>query len=200
MRTVIPLNGSVRERIMTCLKAAGWHPGRAVDLTEVKAFYASGGITLPAGAEAFLRAYYGIAQKWHLAETEEQLMHPKLADYAAAVEFSLYPYRGLPDCNRAYWYDDPDALEEQRRVEAAAGEPLVFVGCIGHYYSANVYLGSNAKIYTAHDYDDIVHCYDSVPEMLEYDFIDARGQMRAWNFAAMQMIAYRADDPRNVID
>ena len=30
--------------------------------------------------------------------------------------------------------------------------------------------------------------------------MDARNQMRAWNDAVMQMIAYKADDPRNVID
>ncbi|MBR5371445.1 MAG: SUKH-3 domain-containing protein [Oscillospiraceae bacterium] len=200
MGTIIPLNGPVRERIMTCLKAAGWYPGRAVDLTEVNAFYASGGIHLPAGAEAFLREYYGIAESWYLKETEEELRRLKLAVCAPEVEFSLYPYRGLPDCNREYWYHDPEALEEQRRVETEAGEPMVFVGCIGYYYSANVYLGSTAKIYTAHDYDEIVHCYDSVPEMLEYDFINARGQMRAWNFALMKMIDYEVNDPRNVID
>ena len=200
MRTIIPPNGPVRERIMTSLKAAGWYPGRAVDLTEVKAFYASGGIHLSAGAAAFLREYYGIAENWYLKQTEEELMRLKLAGTAAEVEFSLYLYRGLPDCNREYWYHDPDALEEQRRVEAAAGEPVVFVGCIRYYYSANVYLGSTEKLYTAHDYDEIVHCYDSVPEMLEYDFKNARGQMRAWNFALMKMIDYEVNDPRNVID
>ncbi len=200
MATIIPLTGSVRERIMTCLRAAGWYEGRQTDLTAVKAFYASGGITLPKGAEAFLREYYGIAENWHLKATREKMTDSRLIGCAPEIFFNLYPHRGIPEINRDYFYNDEEDLADQHAAEEAAGEPLVQVGSIGYYYPAAVYLGSTSKIYTTHDYDDLVHCYDSVPEMLEYDFMDARKEPREWNFAAMQQVCYPLHDPRNVID
>ncbi len=200
MATIIPLTGSVRERIMTCLRAAGWYEGRQTDLTAVKAFYASGGITLPNGAEAFLREYYGIAEEWHLKAACEKMTDACLIKCAPEIFFNLYPHRGIPEINRDYFYNDEEDLADQRAAEEAAGEPLVQVGSIGYYYPAAVYLGSTSKIYTTHDYDDLVHCYDSVPEMLEYDFMDARKEPREWNFAAMQQVCYPLHDPRNVID
>ena len=65
------LEGTPDEKIMTCLRVAGWYEGRSVDLTEVKAFYASGSIVLPAGAENFLREYYGLAGHWFFNEPNQ---------------------------------------------------------------------------------------------------------------------------------
>ena len=61
-------------------------------------------------------------------------------------------------------------LEERKNVEQFAEEPVVYIGDIGYYYPAFVYIGVSGKIYTAHDYDEIIRCYKSVPEMLRYDF------------------------------
>ncbi|MDE6785141.1 MAG: SUKH-3 domain-containing protein [Ruminococcus sp.] len=185
-----PLNGTVDEKIMTCLRAAGWYEGRQVDLNGVKAFYASGGITLPAGAEAFLREYYGIAEGWHMNNdgwTKSWNGHHvrKCAD----IMIELYPRRGLP--NDIYFYEDDEDVKDQQRAEAFAGESLVYVGNIGYYYPAAVYLGSTNMIYTTHDYDEIVYCYDSLPEMLRYDFLHAD----EWHFVAMEQIVYDVNDP-----
>lgn len=65
---------------------------------------------------------------------------------------------------------DEDSVEFLQDVGAFAGEPVVYIGDIGNYYPGFVYIGVSGKIYTVHDYDDIIHCYDSVPEMLRYDF------------------------------
>ena len=145
MATIIPLTGSVKERIMTCLRAAGWYAGRQTDLTAVKAFYASGGITLPNGAEAFLREYYGIAENWHLKATREKMTDSRLIGCAPEIEFLLYPHRGIPDINREYFDRDEEDLTMQRTAEEAAGEPLVQVGSIGYYYPAAVYLAAHPK-------------------------------------------------------
>lgn len=200
MAEIISLTGTVQHRIMTCLKAAGWYEGRAVDLTEVRAFYASGGITLPKGAEDFLREYYGLAEMWYLRAEREQLMNPRLASQIGEIEFGLYPRRGLPQSNSRFFYSDEGDRQALRRAEKAAGEALVFLGCIGYEYPAGIYLGSTHKIYTDHEYDDTVHCYNSLPALLEYDFLDVSWQMQDWNFAAMRQVCYPLHDPRNVID
>ena len=80
----------------------------------------------------------------------------------------MYPDTGESRCNEDYF--DEEQLEDRKTVEAFAGEPVVYIGDIGYYYPAFVYIGVSGKIYTAHDYDDIIRCYDSVPEMLVYDF------------------------------
>ena len=195
MTTIIPLTGSAMERIMTCLHAAGWYEGRQVDLTDIKAFYAAGGITLPAGAEAFLREYYGIAEAWHLQETSDDLRDQTLANWSPEITFSLIPDRMLSDAEdmRFQW-----SSVCKPQAEEAAGEPLVKVGLIGDYYPAPVFLGSTHKIYTVPS-DDSVHCYDSVPEMLEHCFLDVHKQVKLWNYAAMQFICYQRGDPRNVL-
>ena len=41
-----------------------------------------------------------------------------------------------------------------------AGEPVLNVGDSG-------------RLYTAHDYDDLVHCYAALPELLRYDVTHA---------------------------
>lgn len=58
------LNGTNDERIMACLRAAGWYEGRSVDITETMEFYISQGITLSESVKSFLREYYGIADGW----------------------------------------------------------------------------------------------------------------------------------------
>ena len=173
------LEGTPDEKIMTCLRAAGWYEGRSVDLTEVKAFYASGSIVLPAGAENFLREYYGLAGHWFFNEPNDEIISRRGPD----IEFRLYSMHTVLDKQ----YFDPafssEDAEDLKTVEAVSGEPVVYVGNIGYYYSAAIYLGTSHKIYTTHDYDDIVHCYDSVPEMLRYDFYHAD----EWNSVSMSI-------------
>lgn len=189
-----PLTGTADEKIITCLRAAGWFEGRHVDLTEVKAFYESGGIILPEGAEAFLCEFYGIAEGWHMnSDGWTKSWDGHRVRKSADIDFELFPLHGLPndeyfDKDFAEQYD-----EERHRAEAVAGEPLVWVGNIGYHYPAAVYLGSTDKIYTTHEYDDIVHCYNSVKEMLRYDFKHAA----QWHFVTMQQIIYDVNDPRD---
>ena len=46
------------------------------------------------------------------------------------------------------------------------------VGMIGYYYPATVWIGGSNKIYTFHDYDEIVHVYDNIVDLILYDFKD----------------------------
>ncbi len=167
------LNGTNDEKIMTCLRAAGWYEGRSVDITEAAKFYTSNGITLSESAECFLREYYGIAGGWFFNEPEGAKLNR-----SPDIEFMLYPKHDQWDKE----YIDEDSAEFIESVLSFAKEPVVYVGDIGYYYPALVYIGVSGKIYTAHSFDDIIHCYDSVPELLGYDFCHAE----EWNSVSMK--------------
>lgn len=155
------LNGTNDEKIMTCLRAAGWYEGRSTDITEITKFYTSNGITLTDSAKRFLQEFYGIAGNWYFNEPEGAKLNR-----APDIEFMLYPKHDQWDKE----YLDADSVEFLENAESFAGESVIYVGDIGYYYPALVYIGVSEKIYTAHSFDDIIHCYDSVPEMLRYDF------------------------------
>ena len=187
------LSGTTDEKIMNCLKAAGWHKGRQAEISGVKAFYESCGIVLPAGAENFLREYYGIAEGWHMnTEGWVKGWHGHRVRQRADIAFELFPLRGMDNSWYAEEITNSEFLAELRRTEAFAGESLVWIGQIGYYYPANVYAGTTGKIYTTHDYDEIIHSYDSVPELLQYDF-DAAD---SWHYVIMEDIVYDVNDPR----
>ena len=79
-------------------------------------------------------------------------------------------------CGEKY-YRQESATEESaeflQRAEKFAGEPLVWIGEIGYYYAANVYMGSSDRIYTTHDYNEKVNSYGSVPELPADEFAHA---------------------------
>ncbi len=155
------LNGTNDEKIMTCLRTAGWYEGRSIDISEIMEFYTANGVTLSESVKGFLQEYYGIATGWFFNEPEGASLNR-----APDIYFTLYPGNDRWDNE----YMDEDSVEFLQDVGAFAGEPVVYIGDIGNYYPGFVYIGVSGKIYTAHDYDDIIHCYDSVPEMLRYDF------------------------------
>lgn len=41
-----PLTGTREEKVIQCLKKAGWYSGRKNDITDVERYYSSKGITL----------------------------------------------------------------------------------------------------------------------------------------------------------
>ena len=154
----IPLDGTKDEKVMTCLKAAGWYEGRCADITEVREFYRAFGIVLPAGAEKLLREYHGLADCW--------IMNDDGSNRSCDIEFTLYPTR---ICDEKYYRQESSAEESaefRQRAERYAGEPLVWIGEIGYYYTSNVFMGSSDRIYTTPDYNDKVGCYSSIPELL----------------------------------
>ncbi|WP_295092535.1 SUKH-3 domain-containing protein [uncultured Ruminococcus sp.] len=165
VRRVI-LNGTTDDKIITCLKAAGWYNGRCVDLTEVKAFYSSFGISIPEYAENFLKEYYGLLDNWYFNEAEDTLLKR-----APDIEFYLYPTHDESVDEERFEQDFAEMFDSYlERIQLVSGESAFLVGNIGYYYPAMVFIAQSGKIYTAHNYDDLIHCYESVSEMLKYDF------------------------------
>lgn len=170
------LTGSSEERIKTCLEAAGWHKGRRVDMTGIRRFYASGGITLPAGAVRFLREYHGLTRSWYLNIPLE-----KQAGRAPDIEFSVFPDGGW--ATESYFkpcYAEEYA-EDLKTISDYAGEPLVWVASIGYYYSDSVYMGSTDKLFVLRD-DGVIRTYYSVTDMLMWDFDHHPG----WEYVTMR--------------
>ena len=162
------LEGSPDEKIMTCLKAAGWYEGRCVDLTKVKAFYAIGGITLPKGAERFLSQFHGIAANWFFNEPDG-MIRQRCCD----IDFKLYPYHDLSNQYNNFYFDSEWAeihAEDLQKAAALAGEPVIWVGQIGYYYPAKIYLGSTDRIYAINTHTDKEASYDSIIDYLRGDF------------------------------
>ena len=178
MNGQFPLTGTTEEKIITCLKAAGWYKGRKIRpeiMEKVRAFYAMGGITLPAGAEKFLREFYGIAEGWYFnIPVKEQ--HGRGAD----VEFRLFPDSG----NSKDYYNEELAYEYEpdlKTMSDFAGEPLVWIGDIGYYYPESIYMGSTRKIFSMRD-DGTLHTYTSLTELFRWDF----DHHPDWSFVTMR--------------
>lgn len=157
----IPLTGTPEEKAMICLEKAGWYEGRNVDLSEVKAFYESGGITLPTGVENFLKEYYGLNDEWTLYEETDSGLQE-----AGRFIFKLYPMSYSPYDNDRYFDDEDYPAPLQYEVEAFAGNDLVYIGDIGYEHPAKVYLGETGKIYTQNF--GFIQCYDSLLDVLLY--------------------------------
>lgn len=157
----IPLTGTPEEKAMICLEKAGWYEGRNVDLSEVKAFYESGGITLPTGAENFLKEYSGLNDEWTLYEETDSGLQE-----AGRFIFKLYPLFDSSYDNDRYFDDEDYPAPLQYKVEAFAGNDLVYIGDIGYKYPAQVFLGDTGKIYT--QISGFIQCYDSLLDILLY--------------------------------
>ncbi|MBR6045499.1 MAG: SUKH-3 domain-containing protein [Ruminococcus sp.] len=164
MTDKVILTGTPQEKITTCLKTAGWYKGRKADLTEARAFYASGGITLPAGAERFLEEYHGLSSGWYLNVPLEQQK-----GRAPDVEFNIIPDGSW--ATKSYFEEcyAAEYAENLQKISDFAGEQLVWVASIGYYYSESVYMGSTDKLFVLRD-DGKIRTYYSVTDMLLWDF------------------------------
>ena len=158
------LSGTPEERILTCLRAAGWHKGRRADLTKIREFYAAGGITLPAGAERFLREFHGLAGGWYFNIPVE-----KQAGRAPDIEFRLFPDNSWG--SKEYFNENyaKDYTEDLEKISGFAGEPLVWIGSIGYYYTDSIYMGTTSKIFALQD-DGKIRTYLSLADLFMWDF------------------------------
>ncbi len=151
----VRLTGSKEQKILQCLKAAGWYPDRRIDISPIEEYYHSQRIILPDGARAFLQEFYGIAECWEFA-------------HGVWYDFALFPYRDAPQETPAEWMED--APEEKNAAERHAGESLVMIGEIGYYYPARIWIGSGSTIYATYSYNENVKRYDNIAELIGYDF------------------------------
>ena len=164
LNKMIQLNGTRQERVIKALEMAGWCIGRSVDISEVESYYEKCGVTLNEGAKRFFREYYDLAEHWWIDKDSK-------ANQAADFEFSPMPNG---DClqPKDLMFDDADykvPSEGYASVEQIAGEAFVFVGYIGYYYPARVWIGESGRVYATHEYDTVAHAYDSVVDLIVWE-------------------------------
>lgn len=152
-----PLTGTRQERIMQLLRMAGWYEGREVDISIIERFYREQRVELTEGAKAFFRKYSGLAERWHIKDLLEC--------------FQFEPFG--PQCGdspRCWMFQDEEYgvfSLEFNNVSRTAGEPFTMVGHIGYYYPARVWIGASGKIYVTHEYDEKVHVFDTLLQLID---------------------------------
>lgn len=145
------LSGGREEKALQCLKKAGWHKKRCVDITEVEEWYARWGITLSEPVKDIFREYYGLAENWWFNAAEAE-MKKRGSDF----EFFLFP--GRSGENYLSDIDSEGKFADQKTAENAAGEPLVFIGVAGCNYPDFLFASKKGVIWTAEckKYDDML--------------------------------------------
>ena len=176
LNTKVLLEGTQPERVIKALEMAGWYSGRSVDISEVESYYEENGVELNDGARRFFREYYGLAEHWWIDRDSKP-------NQAADFEFSPMP-NGDSLRPNDYLFDDKDyelPSEDYLSVSQIANEHFVLVGSIGYYYPAEVWIGESGKIYSTHEYDNVVHSYDSVVGLIEWEL-----RMQTFDYVTIQ--------------
>ena len=160
----VPLEGTRPERIRKALEMAGWYSNRSVDISEVEEYYAKCGVALTEGARQFFREYSGLAEHWWIDRDSTP-------NQGADFDFSLMPGADYLE-PKDFMFDDGDYTvpsEDFNSISQIAGEEFVFVGHIGYYYPARVWIGASGRIYATHEYDLVTHSFASVVELIEWE-------------------------------
>ena len=160
------LEGSARKKIITALEVAGWYNGRNVDISPFEEYYNSHGLTMFESSRNFFKEFYGIATRW--AFTFKGNSEPTNA-LNITFTFHLFPcdydkYFGLPADE---YYNDEFKSEYCNAVQETAQQELNFIGKIGYYYPAFVWIDNNGKLYVMHDYNRTISTFNSIVELIE---------------------------------
>jgi len=164
LNTMVRLEGSRKTRVIKALEMAGWYSGRIVDISEVENYYEKCGVELNEGARRFFREYCGLAEHWWIDRDSQP-------NQAADFEFAPMPNDDFLE-PRDVMFDDSDykmPSGDYVRIAQVANEGFVLVGSIGYYYPANVWIGESGRVYATHEYDMVVHSFDSVVDLIEWE-------------------------------
>lgn len=162
----IDLHGNKQERVVEALKMAGWYKNRRVDITNTESYYNEINIELFQRAKDFFSEFFGIAGQWYIEVIN--------LDHSPDFSFYLCPYPNPHPSPynidaRDYIYDNEQYEVYSTAYEAVldlANENIIFVGEIGYYYPARVWIGEGGKLYTTHEYDDKVCVFASIVELI----------------------------------
>lgn len=164
----VKLSGDKHSRIVQAMQNAGWFPGRRVEIADIEKYYADHGIAFFPKAIQFFEEFSGIMGNWYI-EVDK-------LDFAPDFQFHLFPYlksNGIEFTD--FMYDDAEHnvfSEEYMSVQAIAEEPFIMVGEIGYGYPAGVWIGESGRLYATHEYDEEVHCYETVFGLVEDELMN----------------------------
>ncbi|MDE7293610.1 MAG: SUKH-3 domain-containing protein [Oscillospiraceae bacterium] len=162
------LTGTPKEKVIQCLKKAGWYEGRKTDITEVESYYSGKGITLTESQKDIFREFYGLAEAWFFDKKGS------IKNQACDFLFHIIPedyYSGY------YSYYDLEKLEQE------AGERPISIGEIGYHYPSSIFLSCNGRLWEITSYDDFIQSYDDMISLIKYTGVFDRHD---WNSVRMR--------------
>ncbi|MBQ8827238.1 MAG: SUKH-3 domain-containing protein [Oscillospiraceae bacterium] len=152
------LSGGREEKVLQCLKKAGWHKKRRADITEVEEWYARWSIALSEPVKDIFREYYGLAEAWWFNADEDDMN-------SHGSDFELFLFPSVSGENYLSDIDSEGKFVNQKAAETAAGESLVFIGYAGCSYPDFLFASKSGVIWTA-DGDK----YDDISDVVKHHF------------------------------
>ncbi|MBD5141943.1 MAG: hypothetical protein HDT25_11130 [Ruminococcus sp.] len=165
-----PLTGTREEKVIQCLKKAGWYQGRKNDIAEVESYYSSKGITLTELQKDIFREFYGIAESWYFNYDGD------LGRRASDYEFYLMP----GNAPELFYIDDRldptdvknydmDLIRDMKELGQTAGEIPVFIGRIGYYYPSLLFAAHNGRLWIITE-SRFIESFDNMIDLVTYHF------------------------------
>lgn len=159
----IELTGDKSARIRQVMEYAGWYPGRSVDTTKIEQSYKATGLPFFSAGINFFREFSGIAGRWYIEVTN--LKH------ASDFYFLLYADGGdWAEDIKGIMYDDAEFQYESSdysAIQMLTDQRVMLAGEIGYYYPGRVWIDESGRLFTSHEYDDKIHQYTTVFELIE---------------------------------
>lgn len=163
------LIGTREEKVIQCLKKAGWYSGRKSDITDVESYYGGKGITLTEPQKDIFREFYGTAESWYFN------YDGNLGRRGSDFEFYLMP----GNAPELFYIDDRldptdynydlDLIRDMQELEQAAGEIPVFIGRIGYYYPSLIYAARNGRLWVITE-GRLIEAFDNMTDLVTYHF------------------------------
>ena len=160
-----PLTGTREEKVIQCLKKAGWYHGRKTDIAEVESYYGSKSITLTELQKDIFREFYGIAEGWYFNYDGD--LGRRSPDY----EFYLMPGNASDVYRTYYWNEHPPEwyVCDMQKIEQSAGERPVYIGHIGYYYPSSCYAAGSGRLWILTE-SRFIKPFDNMIDLVTYHF------------------------------
>lgn len=151
------LTGTPEEKVIQCLKKAGWYEGRKTDISEVESYYSGKGITLTEPQKDIFREFYGLAEWWIFDWDED------LDDVGPNFEFYLMP-GNYPGFYYPKFLDDPkeNFHKDLKNLKKTAGRGVIHIGHIGYYYPPWCYADHAGRLWTISSVSGHIKSYDNM--------------------------------------
>ena len=139
------LIGTREEKVIQCLKKAGWYSGRKSDITDVESYYGGKGITLTEPQKAIFPV-----------PILNFILCPEMLSSCFILMIGYYNY-------------DLDLIRDMQELEQAAGEIPVFIGRIGYYYPSFIYAVRNGRLWVITE-GRLIEAFDNMTDLVTYHF------------------------------
>ncbi|EHQ62028.1 SUKH-3 domain-containing protein [Paenibacillus dendritiformis] len=149
---------SKQEQLVLLLKKAGWHEDRHVDISGFELRCQAEGVELFDSAKHFLQEFSGLDSMVYFKYIHDW------PDSRFSDSWYDYTFDFLPD-----ELDEIANSHDYQAILAFAQEDCFCLGESGYYYPAVAAIGRSGKLYFKHDYEDMVHVFDSLLHSMEHE-------------------------------